>query len=124
MNSEKTRHWHGKQSNQEPAYNLVSPSGSLEAPLAHYLHQPSLNSLRRTDPVAETADESNGCIAMVMGNAFPQDTLIFDHLHRRSMDCEDLEDYPTAVLAAHERHTHTLIASSAAKVILTYGQRV
>ena len=73
----------------------------------------------------ETADPSNGCIAMIVNhNAFRQNTLMFDHIHRRSCNCEDIENYPPQVLQVHEGFTKRIMASSAAKVEIAYGQKV
>ena len=102
---------------------LVSPSGSLDSIIAHHLHQPSFTT--DTQSGGDTADYSNGCIAMVMGNAFRQgESLLFDHLHRRSAKSEGLEQYPQCVISAHEEFTRQLMASSAAKVEIIYGRIV
>ena len=62
---------------------------------------------------------------MVMGNAFRQgESLLFDHLHRRSAKSEGLEQYPQCVISAHEEFTRQLMASSAAKVEIIYGRIV
>ncbi|KAF2183111.1 hypothetical protein K469DRAFT_213507 [Zopfia rhizophila CBS 207.26] len=77
----------------EPGSSLLLPSGSLEATLAHRLNRPSFTTTLRTG--TETADRSNGCIAMVMGNAYREnETLIYDHLHRRSRKSDGLESFP------------------------------
>jgi hypothetical protein len=102
---------------------LVPPSGSLDSAIAHHLHQPSFTtkSLGSTD----IADKSNGCIAMVMGTAFQEgETLLFDHLHRRSRESDCIEQYPQTVLDTHEEFTHQIMASSAAKVEIVYGRSV
>jgi hypothetical protein len=49
---------------------LVKVSGSLQSPIAHHAHQPSFTTLQPRN--AETADETNPCIAMLMGNAFEE----------------------------------------------------
>lgn len=66
---------------------LVPRSRSLDSIIAHHLHQPSFATDSRNPE--DTADRSNGCIAMVMGKAFQEgETLLFDHLHRRSVKSE------------------------------------
>lgn len=102
---------------------LVPPSGSLDSVIAHHLHQPSFTT--RSWNSGDTADQSNGCIAMVMGNGFQEgETLLFDHLHRRSVKSEGLDQYPQAVINAHEEFTYQIMASSAAKVEVVYGRTV
>ncbi|KAL9037621.1 MAG: hypothetical protein Q9180_003614 [Flavoplaca navasiana] len=62
---------------------------------------------------------------MLMGNAFRQgESLLFDHVHRRSAKSEGLEQYPQAVISAHEEFTRQIMASSAAKVEVIYGRIV
>ena len=91
----------------EPGSSLLHPSGSLEATIAHRLRQPSFTTSLCTG--TETADKSNGCIAMVMGNACREnETLIYDHLHRRSKKSEGLENYPENLVECHERLKTTL----------------
>ena len=102
---------------------LAPPSGSLDSIIAHHLHQPSFT----TDPQnpRDTADRSNGCIAMVMGNAFQEgETLLFDSLHRRSVKLEGFDQYPQAVINAHKEFTYQIMDSSAAKVEVVYGRAV
>jgi hypothetical protein len=44
----------------------------------HHLNQPSYSTLTHVN--AETADTSNGCIAMLMGNAFKKgESLIIEY---------------------------------------------
>jgi hypothetical protein len=72
---------------------LVRPSGKLESPIAHRLNQPSLTTKHLEN--GETADLTNGCISMVMGNAYqPGETLLFDHVHRREARSKAIEEYP------------------------------
>ena len=92
----------------KPRDTLVRASGSLESPLAHHLLQPSYTTMLHQDG-AETADHSNGCIAMVMANICNPETLLFDHLHRRSQDSKGLETLPPPVLECHEDHTRDTI---------------
>lgn len=50
---------------------------------------------------------------MVMGNAFEQgETLLFDHLHRRSRESKGLIEYPAAVLKAHEEFTQRMFTKN------------
>ena len=71
----------------------------------------------------EVADKANLCIAMVMANALRErETLMYDHLHRRSKRSEGLRTYPENVLHVYEEFTHRIIESSAAKVEVIYGE--
>src|SRR5204863_9431023 len=91
--------------------------------IAHHLHQPSFFTKLRNS--TNIADKSNGCIAMIMGNSFTEgDTLMFDHVHRRSATSEAIATYPETVLSAHEAFTHQIMSSSAARVEVIYGQHV
>lgn len=102
---------------------LVKPSGQFSSKLAHYLHQPSNNTGHAAN--GETADMTNGCTAMIMGNAFEQGkTLMFDHLHRRSKKSSGLEEYPENALECHEDWTRQILEASQAKVIVVYGKKV
>ena len=70
-------------------------------------------------------DPSNGRIAMVMGNgANDGQTLIFDHMSRRSENSEGMDEYPQEVVRAHEEFSTRTTASSTAKVELLYGKKV
>ncbi|KAL8718671.1 MAG: hypothetical protein Q9225_004224 [Loekoesia sp. 1 TL-2023] len=103
--------------------SLVNASGSLKSVIAHHLNQPSFTTDGKFGN--ETADKSNPCIAMVMGNGFKEgESLIFDHIHRRDPKSQGLKTYPEAVLAAHEDRTRRIMASSAAKVEVVYGRVV
>ena len=55
-----------------PRDSFVRPSGSLHSPIAHHLHQPSYSTNNLDSDDAETADWTNGCTAMVMGNGFEE----------------------------------------------------
>lgn len=102
---------------------LVRPSGKLESPIAHRLNQPSLTTKHLEN--GEAADKTNGCIAMVMGNAYqPGETLLFDHVHRREARSEAIEKYPSNVLECHESFTDAIGQSMQAKVEIIYGQKV
>lgn len=99
---------------------LVSPSGSLDSNISHHLYQPSFTT--KSVSSENIADPSNGCIAMVMGNAFEKgESLLFDHIHRRAHKSEGLETYPESVTMLHEELTPRIIASSAAIVEIVYG---
>ncbi|PCH05607.1 Hypothetical protein PENO1_021470 [Penicillium occitanis (nom. inval.)] len=102
---------------------LVRPSGNLKSPIAHRLNQPSFTTKYLEN--GETADRTNGCIAMVMGNAYqPGETLLFDHIHRREARSEAIEKYPSNVLQCHEDFTSAIAQSMQAKVEIVYGQKV
>lgn len=108
------------ESPQNDASSLVKPSGSLDSPVAYHLHQASYS----TDYIenGETADWTNGCLAMVMGNGFVEGvSFVFDHLHRRHASSEGLQDYPDEVIDCHERFTQSLRDSMRAKVEIVYG---
>lgn len=74
------RCWGGTGQRPASGDTFVSPSGSLEAPLAHRLHQPSYVT-NHPQHNGETADMSNASTAISMGNLYHPDTLLFDHLH-------------------------------------------
>ncbi|KAL6695208.1 hypothetical protein J3F84DRAFT_400052 [Trichoderma pleuroticola] len=101
---------------------LVKPSGSLASPLAHRLHQPSFTTDCRDN--AETADPSNGCLAMVMGNVYSPDTLVFDHVHRRDAQSEGIQQYPPRLLSSHEDYTRDIAQSMTAKVEILYWKKL
>jgi hypothetical protein len=108
-----------------PRDSFVRPSGSLHSPIAHHLHQPSYSTNNLDSDDAETADWTNGCIAMVMGNGFEEGvTFLFDHLHRRSQNSEGYDTYPKVVIQSHERFTHRIGESTEAKVEVIYGAKV
>jgi len=77
-----------------------------------------------TPEMSDVADQTNGCIAMVMGNAYTPDTLLFDHILRREAKSEAIEEYHPAVREHHERFTDNISQSMAAKVEIIYGQKV
>jgi hypothetical protein len=80
---------------------LVRVSGSLQSPIAHHAHQPSFTTLQPRN--GETVDETNPCIAIIMGNAFEKgNSLIYDHLLRRDEKSEGLQMYPEDVVRCHE----------------------
>ena len=99
---------------------LVSPSGSLDSNISHHLHQPSFTT--KSVSSENIAEPSNGCIAMVMGNAFEEgESLLFDHIHRRAHTSDGLITYPESIIMLHENFTRRIIGSSAAKVEIVYG---
>ena len=59
------------------------------------------------------------------GNAYREnETLIYDHLHRRSKKSEGLENYPENVVECHEQFTQKIMESLHAKVEVVYGRQV
>lgn len=61
---------------------------------------------------------------MIMGNAFRKDeTLVFDHMHRRSDQSRGLEECPKQIIDRHEALTRQILESSQAKVIIMYGKK-
>ncbi|KAH8689209.1 hypothetical protein BGW36DRAFT_442496 [Talaromyces proteolyticus] len=99
---------------------LVKPSGSLHSPIAHRLNQSSLTTVHPENGV--TADSSNACIAMIMGNTYENETLLFDHVHRRGdSKSEAIEKYHSQILNTHENFTNGISDSMRAKVELVYG---
>ena len=107
--------------NSVPSRDLLGKvSGSLQSPIAHHAHQPSFTTLRPRN--AETADETNPCIAMLMGNAFEKGKyLIYDHLLRRDENSEGLKTYPEEVKECHEAYVQKVRESMEAKVEVVYG---
>ena len=116
--------WKESGATPEHQSRLIPPSGSLDSTIAHHLHQQSFTTKALAN-AHTTADKSNGCIAMVMGNGFQEGkTLLFDHLHRQSAKSEGLKTYPETVINAHEDFTRQIMGSSAAKVEIVYGRHV
>lgn len=106
-------------------HHLVRPSGQLQSPIAHHLHNPSFN----TNNVAgiETADETSACIWLVMQNGFKRNkTLIFDHLARRenSEVVDGIRDYPPEILKCHENYVEELRSNMSATVEVLWGASV
>jgi hypothetical protein len=105
-----------------PVNELVPPSGLLQSPIAHHLHNPSFHTLTPHD--GETADESNLCIWLVMQNGFQKgQTLIFDHLSRREI-VDGIKIYPKEVLKCHEDFTNTIRSNMLAEVEVVWGKCV
>ncbi|MCJ1360291.1 MAG: hypothetical protein MMC33_010296 [Icmadophila ericetorum] len=95
---------------------FVQPLGMLDSLLAHHLHQPSMTTTKLKD--GAIVDGSNGCIRMIMNNGYKQgETLIFDHLHRRSKKSDGVKTYP------HEKLHHYLRADGARKSITPHANR-
>jgi hypothetical protein len=121
--AEETKIWQSLGRQPPAGDHFVCPSGSLDSGLIHHLHQPSYSTLYHKDTT--TADPSNGCIAMLMSNAFKEnETLLIDDLHRRSEKSEGYATYPKEVIECHERFTQDICESSTAKVEIMYGVHV
>ncbi len=102
-----------------PQSELVRPSGTLDWPIAHHLHNPSFTTMDPHD--GETMDESNPCVWLVMANSFvPGKTFIFDHLSRREAS-DGLKEYPKSILECHEQWLAKLRKFSVARVEIVYG---
>jgi hypothetical protein len=69
----------------------------------------------------DTAISLIRCLAMVMGNAYKSDTLVYDHIHRRDTESNGIQEYPAQVLRHHERSTRDIAESTWAKVEIIYG---
>ncbi|KAK4938537.1 hypothetical protein LTR10_021069 [Elasticomyces elasticus] len=103
-----------------PANHLVPPSGLLESPIAHHLHNPSFYTLHPHD--GETADDSNLCIWLVMQNGFKKgQTLIFDHLSRRDI-VDGIKLYPKEILKCHEDFIDEIRSKMLAEVEVVWGK--
>lgn len=102
---------------------LVLPSGDLDSPIAHHMHNPSFITL--TPRGGETADETNPCVWLIMAaGAFVKGkTLIYDHLARREV-VDGLKDYPKRILRCHEEWLSIIRSSMAATVEIAYGRSV
>ena len=122
--TEEVNLWRTVQRQDKSAADLVVPSGSLQSPLAHHLNQPSLTTQNLHAEHSQTADDSNGCIAMVMGNAYEPNTLLFDHVHRREARSEAIREHHPKLLACHEEFTNHISESMMAKVEIIYGLKV
>lgn len=53
---------------------------------------------------------------MVMGNTYAQNTLVFDHIHRRDAQSEGIQHYPQRPVGSHEDYTRDIAQSMEAKV--------
>jgi hypothetical protein len=104
-----------------PPELLVKPSGSFSSPIAHRLNQPSFTTHFPNN--GETADLTNPCIAMVMGTAHNENSLLFDQIHRRDFKSHGSTHYPAAVRQVHQDWTSDIAASSEAKIELIYGKK-
>lgn len=95
-------------------------SGSLKSPQAHRANKPSNTTPRPYN--AEVADETNPCMAMIMGNAFHKGhTLIRDHRLRRDEKSEGLQEYPEEIIQCHEVFVRSVRACSEASVGVVHG---
>ena len=91
--------------------------------MAHRANQPSNTTLRLFN--GEVADETNPCIAMIMGNAFQKNqTLIYDQILRRDEKSEGLQKYPQDIIQSHETFVQSVRESSEAKVEIVHGALV
>jgi hypothetical protein len=102
---------------------LVRVLGSLQSLIAHHAHQPSFTTLQPRN--GETVDETNPCMAIIMGNAFKKgSSLIYDHLLRRDEKSEGLKMYPEDVVRCHEAFIQKVRESMEAKVEVVYSTPV
>ncbi|KEF53300.1 uncharacterized protein A1O9_10748 [Exophiala aquamarina CBS 119918] len=123
LRSREIKIWKDLGLDSPPQDDFVCPSGKLNSGAMQYINQPSYSTLNLVD--RETDDPLNGCIAMLMGNAFKkEDTLIFDDLHRRSEKSESYETYPQEFIDCHMDWTQGICASVTAKVEMVYGIQV
>ena len=104
-----------------PPEFLVKPSGLLSSPVSHRLNQPSFTTGYPEN--GETADRTNGCIAMVMGTVFDKDTFTYDQVHRRDELSNGSSRYPPFVRTAHQKWTGQISESLEAKVEVVYGRK-
>ena len=62
---------------------------------------------------------------MPRNDAFRKDeTLVFDHMHRRSDQSRGLEKHPIQIIDRHGAFNRQILESSQAKVIIMYGKKV
>lgn len=59
-----------------------------------------------------------------MGNTYTQNTLVFDHVHRRDARSEGIENYSERLLSSHESYTSNIAQSMEAKVEIIYGEKL
>ena len=117
---EEYKAWSDSECQPEKDSCLVSPSSSLDSNISHHLHQPSFTT--KSVSSENIADPSNGCIAIIMGNAFEEgESLLFDHIHRRAHTSDGLKTYPESIIMLHENFTRRITGSSAAKAKIVYG---
>lgn len=101
---------------------LVHPSGDLNWPISHHLHNPTF--ITRTPHNGDTEDETNPCIWLIMANTFDKGkTLIYDHLARRE-GSDGLKEYPPPILQCHEEWLSTIRQRMKAKIEIAYGRCV
>jgi hypothetical protein len=59
-------------------------------------------------------------MAMVIGNVYkPGNTLLFDHIHRRELTSEAIEEYHEKVLEYHENFTDSIAETMKASRVYT-----
>lgn len=108
--------WYGSSVSKPPCQAF----GSSRIYSLSSLHQPSYTTNYLEDE--EVADWTNGCVIMVMGNAYKaNEALLFDHLHGRSPESNGFREYPPPVLSCHEEFTQLVRESSATKVEIIHG---
>ena len=113
----------GRHSQSKSEDFLVKISGSLRSSLAYRPNQHSETTLCPRN--GEVADETNPCIAMIMGNAFEKGhTLIYDQILRRDQDSDGVEKYPKDVVQCHENFIQDIREPSEAKVEVICGKIV
>jgi hypothetical protein len=101
---------------------LVPPSGDLNWPIAHHLHDPTF--ITRTPHNGETEDETNPCIWLIMANSFVKGkTLIYGHLARRE-ESDGLKEHSPAILQCHEEWLSTVHQHMKAKIEIACGRCV
>ncbi len=62
---------------------------------------------------------------MIMNNGYKQgETLIFDHLHRRSKKSDGVKTYPHEILQCREGFTRQIYEFMTSPVVIIYGQTV
>jgi hypothetical protein len=107
------------------AAELVMSSGELDSPIAHHLHDPSFNTNHLNG--AETADETNACIWLIMKNGFEiGKTLIFNHLARRGKpeEVDGIKAYAPDILKGHEDFVESVRKHMLAMVEVVWGAKV
>ena len=99
---------------------LEKPSGILQAPIAHHLHQPSFATENLEN--GETADPTNPSVAMILGTGqIPGISLLYDYIPRRHINSEGLRDFPAEIIRLYENFLQSIRESMEAKIELIYG---
>jgi hypothetical protein len=99
----------------------VKPLGSFSSPISHCLNQLSFTTDFSEN--GKTADCINGCIAMVMGSAFEENTFVYDQIYRQDDISHGSMRYPPVVRAAYKKWTKQLLECLEAKVEVVYGKK-